>query len=923
MSVTPPGPTGSPGTLAFLFSDIEGSTRLEQAVGTAEYAVIRERHRELLRTAFAAHGGEEQGTEGDSFFVVFPAAGDAVAAAAAAQRAIAAESWPAGAEVRVRMGIHAGEAARVGGSLVGLAINRAARIAGVANGGQVLVSEAVRALVGGGERLADGTGLQDLGAHRLRDLGEPGHLYQLTAPDLPASFPPLATLDARPNNLPTQLTSFVGRDAELRAVSELLAANRLVTLTGPGGTGKTRLSLHVAAQALDDFPDGVFFVPLETVREPDLVASRIAGEIGIHESGARSGRDVLVEWLAGKRVLFVLDNLEQVVASGPVVADLLRAVPGLKVLATSRAPLRISGEQEYPVPGLPTPPDPGSQGGYERALGGGGALDPATLSTYEAVRLFIARAEAVKPGFAVTSDNAPAVAAICARLHGMPLAIELAAARIKLLSPEAILGRLERRLSLLSAGARDLPERQQTLRGAIAWSYDILDEPHQRLLDRLSVFAGGFELDAAESVSGPSEELGIDVLDGVVALADQSLLRSLDRDPPRFQMLDTIGEFAAEMLDQRPDAEGVRDRHAAWCLALVEAAAPGLAGVEQRALLEQLEREHDNVRAALDRAAAAGDADTAIRLAFAMWRFWQKRGHLNEARRRLEAFAALSWSHDSPVLRARLMEALGGVLWWQADIAALKVAYGEALDIWRTIGDKAEIANALYNYAFGFSVAENPLDDPRTADPDGIGLKSLEEALALYRELGDRHGEANVLWGLGNREYFGLINEAGTGRFREALELFRAVGDVTMEAWSQHMLGSGLARLGRTDEARPIIRHALRHFYDASDAAGIALLFDDLASLAVTDGDLPRAARLRGAARRLTATTGAELASFVDTQFEQARRPHVANALSPEELERYGQEGARMTLDEAVAYALETTVDALTTRHDSEPGGIR
>jgi predicted ATPase/class 3 adenylate cyclase len=922
MNITPPGPAGSPGTLAFLFSDIEGSTRLEQTIGTAEYAVIRERHRELLRAAFAAHGGEEQGTEGDSFFVVFPAASDAVSAAAAAQRAIGAESWPAGAEVRVRMGIHAGEAARVGGSLVGLAINRAARIAGVASGGQVLVSEAVRALVGGGESLADGTGLQDLGAHRLRDLSEPGHLYQLTAPDLPASFPPLATLDARPNNLPTQLTSFVGREAELAAACTLLGSNRLVTLTGPGGTGKTRLSLQVAAQGVDDYPDGVFFVPLETVRDADLVASRIAGEIGIHETGGKSGHDVLVEWLADKRVLFVLDNLEQVVEAGPVIAALLRAAPGLKVLATSRAPLRVSGEQEYPVPGLPVPPDPSGLGGYEQALGGGDAIDPATLSTYEAVRLFIARAAAVKPGFVVTNDNAPAVAAICARLHGMPLAIELAAARIKLLSPDAILGRLERRLSLLSAGARDLPERQQTLRGAIAWSYDILDEPHQRLLDRLSVFAGSFELDAAEAVSGPSEELGIDALDGVVALADQSLMRSLDRDPPRFQMLDTIGEFAAEMLDGRPDAAAVRARHGRWYLELAEIAAPQLAGSDQRALLEQLEREHDNFRAALDRAAGAGDADTAIRLAFALWRFWQKRGHLNEARRRLERLAAAPWSRESPVLRARLMEALGGVLWWQADILAMGAAYGEALELWRASGDRAEIANALYNYAFSFSVAADPRTDPASADPDGVGQRALNEALALYRELGDRRGEANVLWGIGNSEYFGLGEDAGTGNFRQALEIFREVGDVTMEAWSLHMLGSGLFRIGRTEEARPYVRRALRHFYEASDAAGIAMLLDDLGSMAVSDDDLPRAARLHGAARRLTAATGAELAGFVDIQFEQGIRPHVVNALSPEELERYGREGARMTLDEAVAYALDTTTEAVTTGHDDGPGGL-
>jgi len=892
------------GTLTLLFSDIEGSTRLEQAVGTTAYAALRERHRGLLRSAFSAHGGDEQGTEGDSFFVIFAAASDAVGAALDAQRRLAAETWPTDAVVRVRMGIHAGEAALVGGSYVGLAINRAARIAGVAHGGQVLLSETVRALVGDG--LPTGAGLRDLGAHRLKDLREPERLHQLTAPDLPADFPPLATLDARPNNLPTQLTSFVGREAELAAACSLLAANRLVTLTGPGGTGKTRLSLQVAAAGVDDFPEGVFFVALETVRDPALVASRIVAEIGLSESGGRSGQRVLIDWLGGKRVLLVLDNLEQVLDSGPLIADVLRAAPGLKVIATSRAPLRVSGEQEFPVPGLPVPPDPGSLGGYERALAAGAyAIDPAEVSTYEAVRLFVARAVAVRPGFSVTNDNAPAVAAICARLQGMPLAIELAAARIKLLSPDAILSRLEHQLSILAAGARDLPARQQTLRGAIAWSYDILDEPLRRLLDRLSVFAGGFDLDAAEAIGGPSDEIGVDVLDGLLALADQSLIRALDGDPPRFRMLETIREFAAETLDGREDAAAIGARHSRWYLELAETTAKGLAGAEQRVLLERLEREHDNIRAVLDRATAAGDGPTAIRLAFATWRFWQKRGHLNEARRRVEAMAAAPWSLADPALRARLMEALGGVLWWQADISAMKAAYAEAVEIWRELGDRREVANALYNYSFAFAINPSARDDPSAADPDGEGARAQAEALSLYEELGDLRGQANVLWGMGNREYFRRVTDAGEAKIRRALDLFRQVGDTTMTAWAQHMLGSALLRHARGGEARPILRDALRHFHDASDAAGIAMVLDDLASQAVVDDDLPRAARIRGAARRLTAATGATLAGFVDDVFEHGVRPHVAAMLAPEDLARFQAEGAAMTLDEIVAYAMD------------------
>lgn len=907
---TPPTGSGGSGTRVFLFSDIVGSTRLEQAVGTERYAAVRERHRDIVRRAVAANGGDEQGTEGDSFFVVFDTAGRALSAAYEAQRDLQAEPWPEDAVIHVRMGINAGEATLAGGSLVGLAINRAARIAAVAHGGQVLVSESVRTLALG--TLPEGCTLTDLGRHRLKDLAEPDRLYQLDGPGLPDVFPPLATLDARPNNLPSQLTSFVGREAELARAAALLSGNRLVTLTGPGGTGKTRLSLQVAAASADEFPDGIFFVALETVREADLVAVRIGSEIGLAESPHRSVRDALVDWMAGKRVLLVLDNLEQVVSGGPVIADLLRAAPGLKVLATSRAPLRVSGEQEFPVPGLPVPPDPGTMSGYEQARAGGAAhLDLVHLATYEAVRLFIARAVAVKPDFEVTNANAPAVAAICARLQGMPLAIELAAARVRLLSPDAILARLEHQLNVLAAGARDLPARQQTLRGAIAWSYDILGDAERRLLDRLSVFAGGFDLDAAEMIGGQDDDLGVDILDGLMALADQSLLRSMDADPPRFYMLETIREFAAEMLDQRPDAATVRGRHTRWYLELVERIAPELSGPDQRVHLERLELEHDNIRAVIDRAPLVGDGACAIRVGFAMWRFWQKRGHLYEARRRLEAMASQSWSRDDPVLRARLMEALGGVYWWQADLVRMKEAYGEALEIWRARDDKAELANALYNYSFSFAVGPDPSLNPRDADPDGLGKQAQEEALALYEELGDLRGQANALWAMGNRAYFREEDRNGEAQFTSALERFRAVGDVTMEAWSLHMLGSAVLRLGERDESRPILHHALRHFYDASDASGLALVFDDLSAQAVADDDLPRAARLRGAARRLTAATGAQLAGFVDEQLEFYARPRIGDRLTAEDVARYTSEGEAMSLDEAVAYALGSSTESL------------
>src|SRR6188472_548663 len=539
--------TLSRGTFTFLFSDIEGSTRLEEAVGRDRYAELRGRHREILRAATEARGGVEQGTEGDSLFVAFHEAPDAVEAAVAAQRALVAEPWPEGATIKVRMGLHTGGAEQSGESLVGLGINRAARLAALAHGGQILASSLVRdQLV---DRPVEGVTMRDLGEHRLKDLSAPVRIVQVVAGGLPSDFPALRSLDARPNNLPTQLTTFVGRDAELEAAARLLAGTRLLTLTGPGGTGKTRLSLQLAARSSDDFPDGVFFVPLEPIRDPMLVAPRIASALGVAESTARSIDEALGDWLRDKRLLLVLDNFEQVVAAAPIVADLLRAAPEIKAIVTSRAVLHVSGEQEYEVPGLPAPPDPSQESGMDRMTRGGGdrPIDLIALGQYAAVRLFIERAIAVRPGFAVTNENAPAVAAISAKLHGMPLAIELAAARIKLLSPDAFLVRLDHQLDVLAAGARDLPERQQTLRGAIAWSYDLLDDGGKRLLDRLSVFAAGFDLDMAEPVAGPGADVGGDVVERIGELIDQSLVR-MDEKPgeSRFGMLETIREYAAE-----------------------------------------------------------------------------------------------------------------------------------------------------------------------------------------------------------------------------------------------------------------------------------------------------------------------------------------------------------------------------------------
>ena len=902
-------------TVTFLFTDIEGSTRLELELGTARYAAVRERHRELLRAAFAEHGGEERSTEGDSFFVLFDSARSAIRAAIDAQRALAAEPWPDGVAVKVRMGMHSGEALIEFGDVAGYDVNRAARIAGAAWGGQIVVSDAVRALAGGAGEAFE---LRGLGEHRLKDLLAPERLAQVVAPGLPEEFPALRSLDTRPNNLPTQLTSFVGRHDELEEALRRLRTSRLLTLTGPGGIGKTRLSLQVAAAAADDFPDGVWFVPLESVRERELVAPTIARVIGVTDLANRPILDGIAEAIGNGRVLFVLDNFEQAVDSAPVLPEMLGRSPGLRILVSSRIALRVSGEQEFAVPGLPTPPDPTRLPELERLNLPAElrTVTAATLEGFDSAQLFAARARSVRPDFELTDANAPAVARITARLHGMPLAIELAAARIKLLSPDQIVDRLEGHLALLTSGSRDLPERQQTLRGAIAWSYDLLEPGTRRLLNRLAVFVGGCDLEIADRVCGPASELGVDVLDGVAMLVDQSLLRVNEgADDQRYLMFDAIREYASEMLTTSGECDDIEERRSRAFLDLAEAAASQLRGSDQRRWLDRLEREHDNLRATLMWAVSRPDPEVAVRVAFALWRFWQQRGYLNEARTRLDDIRGQGWEL-SPVLRARLAEARGGVAYWQADQATAEGCYQEALDLWRQIGDQREIANALYNRAY--AEAAWIMGGPGGAGDAPKARVMLQEALHIYRDLGDVEGEGNILWALGSFSFFANNMAEAEATYREALALHRAGRNRTMEAWSLHMLALALISEKRPAESKAAAREALGFFKEAGDVAGITLVLDDLSGVAIFDQDLARAGRMWGAARHLQDMTGVDLATFAETGFGSLGYLTAPQVLSPEDLERYAAEGAAMSLDEAVAYAFET----FETPAEREPTGL-
>ena len=863
------------GTVTFLFTDIEGSTKLLRRLGDAYPDLLSEHHR-VLRGAVQEAGGVAIGSEGDSLFAAFGSASAGVAAAVEAQRGLAAHSWPEGSAVRVRMGLHTGEGLVRDGTYVGIDVHRAARIAAVGHGGQVLVSDSTRALIE--QSLPAGVGLRDLGRHRLKDLAQPEHIYETVIDGLPSEFPALRSLEAAPNNLPTQLTSFVGRGREVAEARRLLGTTRLLTLTGPGGTGKTRLSLQLAADSISDFADGVFFVPLSPIEEPDLVAPAILTALGLRESPHEPPADRLVEYLRDRHLLLIMDNFEQVLPAAGLVADLLKAGPGLSVVVTSRATLHLYGEREFAVPPLTLP-------------GAGADLDPASISQYEAVALFIQRAAAVRPDFQITAANAPAVAEICSRLDGLPLAIELAAARVKLLPPQALLARLGQRLEALEAGSMDLPARQRTLRGAIAWSHDLLDSAGRRLFARFSVFVDGTGLTAAEAICS---DAGLDVLDGLAGLVDQSLIRQEEADgEPRFTMLTTIREFALEKLVASGEADMVAARHAAFFLGMAERAAPGLTGPDQKRLLDELARENGNLRAAVGWSIESSSAETALRFGFALWRFWQMRGMLHEGAAVLERILAVPDPDGHPTERARALEAAGGVAYWRAEMTTAMSYYEASLDLCRRVGDRSAIANALYNAGFPILIAGTDAERARVA---------FEESLAMYRELGDQKMIARVLWGLGNAYYFGGDDVAARDTLLEDVERLRTVSDPFSLAWALHTLGLAYANLGEvTTRSEPLWREALEHFAAVGDVSGITILLGDFAILATARGDPLRAVRLDAAADRLAHSGGTGLGSL-------AARPTGivpdTSALDPAEVETAAAEGGRMTVDAAVAYAL-------------------
>ena len=807
------------GTVTFLFTDIEGSTKLWQDQPEQMRPALA-RHDQLLRQALEAGGGYVFKTVGDAFCAAFATAPEALVGALAAQSALTAEPWETGTPLRVRMALHTGSAEERGGDYYGPPLNRVARLMSAGHGGQTLVSAATQELVR--DLLPVGAALRDLGDASLKDLSRPERVFQLLHPSLPSDFPPLKSLDnpSLPNNLPQQPTSFIGREREVAEVKTLLNNTRLLTLTGAGGCGKTRLSLQVAADLLGSQGDGVWLVELAPLSDPTLVPKAVAQALGVREAVGKTFTQNLMEYLRPKDLLLVLDNCEHLVAAcASLVADLLRSCPHVHVLATSREPLNVPGEQTYRVPSLSLP-DPKTVQTVE------------ALSQYEAVRLFIERAQAVQPSFTVTSGNAPAVAQVCFHLDGIPLAIELAAARIRSLSVEEVNRRLDSRFRLLTGGSRVALPRQQTLRALIDWSYDLLPELEKALLCRLSVFAGGWTLAAAEDVGASGVE-DVDVLDPLTALVDKSLVSYEETNGVgRYHLLETVRQYSEERLAERGETERVRDLHLSWCVALAEAAEPHLQGSEQGAWLAQLETDHDNLRAGLAWGLASlGGTEQEIRLAGALGWFWYVRCHWSEGRVHLAAALAHEGLKGGKRERAEALNHQGRLIRNQGDFMAAHQIFGQALTIAREIGDRKGEGSSLHELGW---LAQSQSDFAAAHSYFGLALEAA-------REVGDQVSEASNLHGLGCVKLALKDLEAARSDYEQALEICQRIGARSREAANLEQLGWLAAHQPGDEAARSYFEQSLAISCEIGDRNGEESGLHALGWLAQGQGDFEAA----------------------------------------------------------------------------------
>ena len=830
------------GIVTFLFSDTSGSTA------------------DVARAVIGRHGGSEVQTEGPSFVVAFARARDAVAAAVAIQRAVRGDA-------RVAVGLDSAEAAPTDGGYTGSGIRGASDLWSAAHPGQILFSQAMRDLLR--ETWLDETDVVDLGYHRLRDLTAAQRVFQPAAAELDGEFPPPRSLETYTTNLPLQPTPLVGREREIQELADLLRRpqTRIVSLTGTGGTGKTRLGLHAAAELLDEFPDGVFFVALAPLADADLVLSTIAQTLGVPVRSA----DALAAYVRDRQLLLVLDNFEHVIEAAPLVGAIAGGGSAAKVLVTTRAPLRLAGEQVYPVSPLETPE---------------GHDDLERLLRCESVALFASRSRSVRSDFVITDANARAVAEVCKALEGLPLAIELAASRVAVLPPATMLERLDDRLQLLKGGVRDVPERQRTMRATIDWSYDLLEPEQQQLFTRIAVFAGGFTLKAGESVCGA----GLDVVDALASLTENGLVRLGGTDEePRFTMLETIGAYAAERLEESGCAEDLRRRHAEHFLALAEKAEPHLRGSPGDWLV-RLEDEHDNFRSALDCLEASGASERRLRLAGALWRFWYLKGHLAEGSRRLES-ALLAEPHPTAA-RAKALNGAAVMAVNLVDSATAKLRAEEGVALHRTLGDRWGAAYA------GFMLGNaHRLEGAETA-----ARPLLEESLRVFRDLGDEHSALLV-----SRNLVGTYDALGDRRrarelSEDNLRRARATDNERIEASTLGVLATIALEEGRVADAASMLKTSLGIHDRLGDFLDTAV---DLARFAVVlarEGKGLTAARLLGSLGSARDEIGLRRAA-VDELSEEALSI-VRAQVDAAALDDASEQGRTLTLPEAVTLAL-------------------
>jgi predicted ATPase/class 3 adenylate cyclase len=888
------------GTVTFLRTDVEGSMQLARALGGG-WDDLNASQMAMVREAVQSRGGVTVRTEGDAVFAVFRDAVAATLAAIDVQQRITGHPWPDGAAVRVRVGLHTGEAHLAGDDYGGFDVNRAARIAAVGHGGQIVLSDPTRALAEPG--LPSGAAIRDLGRHTLKDVPQPERLFQLDVPGLQSDFPPIRTGGATSGNLPPRLTSFVARESELREVGTLLDASRLVTITGPGGIGKTSLAIELARTHKDAFPDGAWFVPLDVVAEPDLVPAAIARALGIYDGPGSPVMERLQRTLAERQMLLVLDNFEHLLDAAPRAADLLRAAPALRIVVTSRAPLHLGGEQEYPLGTLAASRDPAGDSGH---LAADDAGTVAGRRQSPAARLFVERAAAVRPGWSAADDE-PVIEEIARLVDGLPLGIELAAARVSILPPAAIRDRLAARLPLPGAGPRDVPSRQRTLEATIAWSCGLLTPAHQRLINELAVFEGSFDLEQVSAVAtlAPGEE----ALDAVFELVDHSLIaRSAvsghhsSLGSVRFEMLETIRAFALRQLDTEGLERDARRRHALAMLELAETAAPHLPGADQARWLDRLAEDHDNLAAALRWAIDAGEAELAQRLSWATWRYWQFGGHLWLGRTLADAVLVMPRADEPSPGRMWSFAAAGGLAYWQADTPRASELYRAELETARQIGDRTGEADANYNLAATQSIAGHQEE----------GLAFLGRSRELYREIGDEIGFARTDWAIANMTMLGGGPEEALEMMLAARRRYHESGDVMYEALAAGSIAFTNQILGNRLEALRAGIDAIQLSHAIRDVATTTITLADAAILLVDFDRHDEAAIALAAYHHLCQVLGVlPPAGIGQLIFASRVEERAFAALTSDQHAAAIRRGETMTLDEAVTFVVEQFAEIL------------